>query len=107
MTYRQSLPPTDLGQAEAQTEAFVYVELRCDRTALVSAVSRAGLKTRFKIATLGNLQLTAVRPPTNADKCLHESGEAVADAKMLYRCLSFCLQAKKRLHRSIRSRLYR
>jgi len=99
--YRQSLPPTDLGQAESQTEAFVYAELRCDRTALVSAILGAGLNTRIKIATLGNLQLTAVRPSTDAETSLHDSEEVVADAKLVYRCLGFCLQAKKRLHRSI------
>ena len=106
MPYRQSSPPTDLGQADSQTEAFVYAELRCDRTALVSAILRAGWKTRIKIATLGNLQPTAVRPSTDAETSLHNSEEAVADAKLVYRCLGFCLQAKERLHRSMRSSIY-
>lgn len=107
MPYRQSLPLTDLGQADSQTEAFVYAELRCDQTALVSAILRAGLKTRNKIATLGNLQPTAVRPSTDAETSLHDSEDAVTDAKMIYRCLGFCLQAEERLHRSVRSSLHR
>jgi len=53
--YRQSLPPTDLGQADSQTEAFVYAELRCDRTALVSAILRAGLENKNQDRNIGQL----------------------------------------------------